>query len=195
MAEREAKKLAKQAKKQKTPNTAASPATTIITEVEQTTITTKLTTTTTTTAKEKLELPSVVTANKENNNITQQQTNVVQANLENGNDVETAEKSRDQIKADREAKKAAKQAAKAGKASGVKVEAATQQLANLKVSDKTPAAIATAPSAPEAHEVLSTFFLIFIYFKPPLVCRKNRLLARPSVELFRRLNEQQRRKA
>ncbi|KAH8309524.1 hypothetical protein KR059_011426, partial [Drosophila kikkawai] len=139
MAEREAKKLAKQAKKQKNPS-AATPATTIITEVEQTTITTKLTTTTTTKAKEKLELLE----KKADTAVTK--TSPVP--VENGKE----EKSREQIKAEREAKKAAK---KAGKSTGDKVEAATQQLSNLKVTEnvQTPAAAkAQPPSSLEANQ-------------------------------------------
>ncbi|KAH8402166.1 hypothetical protein KR009_010356, partial [Drosophila setifemur] len=135
MSEREAKKQAKQAKKQKN----ATPATTIITEVEQTTITTKLTTTTTTTAKEKLELAALNSATKENM-VSCAITN------ENGNDAEAGEKSRQKIKAEREAKKAAKHAAKAGKATGGKVEVPTQQLSNLIVADKTQA-VNTAPNS------------------------------------------------
>ncbi|KAH8253316.1 hypothetical protein KR032_004772, partial [Drosophila birchii] len=144
MAEREAKKLAKQAKKQKNPTAAAPatpaapviPATKIITEVEQTTITTKLTTTTTTTAKDKLELAP----------------KSVSAPVENGKEAQGAgEMTREQIKAEREAKKAAK---KAGKSTGNKVEAATQQLSSLKVSEKAPAAAkAQPPTANEADQV------------------------------------------
>ncbi|KAH8356301.1 hypothetical protein KR200_006550, partial [Drosophila serrata] len=137
MAEREAKKLAKQAKKQKNPTAAAPavPATTIITEVEQTTITTKLTTTTTTTAKEKLEL-----LEKKADSAPQKTAPVP---VENGKQAQaTEEKTREQIKAEREAKKAAK---KAGKTTGDKVESATQQLSNLKVSEKAPAAAKAQP--------------------------------------------------
>ncbi|KAH8348926.1 hypothetical protein KR084_012500, partial [Drosophila pseudotakahashii] len=137
MAEREAKKLAKQAKKQNkpatpaTPATAATPATKIITEVEQTTITTKLTTTTTTKAQEKTDSVAPKTAPPA---------------LANGKDAEAGEKSREQIKADREAKKAAK---KAGKGAAAKVEATSQQLADLKVSDKAPVPPKAAPLATE----------------------------------------------
>ncbi|XP_016929610.2 translation initiation factor eIF2B subunit delta [Drosophila suzukii] len=135
MAEREAKKLAKQAKKQNkpqspaTPATPAAPATKIITEVVQTTITTKLTTTTTTKAQEKLDSLAIKT---------------VPPTVANGNDAEAGEKSREQIKADRGAKKAAK---KAGKGAGAKVEDTTQRLSDLKESDKAP-----AKAAPPATE-------------------------------------------
>ncbi|KAH8277958.1 hypothetical protein KR018_010836, partial [Drosophila ironensis] len=135
MAEREAKKQAKLAKKQKNTNTntaaaaAAATATQIITEVEQTTITTKLTTTTTTSAKETLDLPATVTAIKE------REVASTERPAENGQVGEAGEKSREQIKAEREAKKAAKQAAKAGKAAGG-AEAPTQQFSNLKVAEK-----------------------------------------------------------
>ncbi|KAH8240348.1 hypothetical protein KR038_004750, partial [Drosophila bunnanda] len=145
MAEREAKKLAKQAKKQKNPTSAtpAAPATTIITEVEQTTITTKLTTTTTTTAKEKLEL-----LEKKLDTAAQK---TIPAPVENGKEARaTEEMTREQIKAEREAKKAAK---KAGKSTGDKVETATQQLSNLKVLEKAPAAAkAQHPTSNEADQ-------------------------------------------
>ncbi|XP_017040689.1 translation initiation factor eIF-2B subunit delta isoform X2 [Drosophila ficusphila] len=123
MAEREAKKLAKQSKNQNKSSTAvvaATSGTKIITEVEQTTITTKLTTTTTTKAQEKVD--SVAPK-------------AVLPTLPNGQNTEAGEKSRDQIKAEREAKKAAK---KAGKSAGAKVEATRQQVAELKVADKAP---------------------------------------------------------
>ncbi|KMY96023.1 translation initiation factor eIF-2B subunit delta isoform X1 [Drosophila simulans] len=142
MAEREAKKLAKQAKKHKTAptptaatpavlTTPAAPATKIITEVEQTTITTKLTTTTTTKVQDAV-------ASK-----------TTQLAAVNGKDVEAGEKTREQIKAEREAKKAAK---KAGKGGGAKVEGTTQQLADLKVAEKAPVAASAAPSTTEADQ-------------------------------------------
>ncbi|XP_033156606.1 translation initiation factor eIF-2B subunit delta isoform X2 [Drosophila mauritiana] len=142
MAEREAKKLAKQAKKHKTAptptaatpavlTTPAAPATKIITEVEQTTITTKLTTTTTTKVQDAV-------ASK-----------TTQPAAVNGKDVEAGEKTREQIKAEREAKKAAK---KAGKGGGAKVEGITQQLADLKVAEKAPVAASAAPSTTEADQ-------------------------------------------
>ncbi|XP_017123467.1 translation initiation factor eIF-2B subunit delta [Drosophila elegans] len=141
MAEREAKKLAKQAKKQNKPSTPATsatpatPATKIITEVEQTTITTKLTTTTTTKAPEKVNSLAPKTA---------------PAVVANGKEAETGEMSREMIKAERELRKAAK---KAGKGTGAKVEATTQQLAALKVGDKAPGtAKAALPVTEEDHE-------------------------------------------
>ncbi|XP_034121471.1 translation initiation factor eIF-2B subunit delta isoform X1 [Drosophila guanche] len=137
MAEREAKKQAKQAKKQKS----APPATKIITEVEQTTITTKLTTTTTTTARDKPEPPAATAAPAAPIAAVTCTAAVV---------TETGDKTRDQIKAEREAKKAAKLAAKVAKSSGAKVEAPVQQLADLKVTEKTPApSVAPAPAADE----------------------------------------------
>ncbi|XP_016988166.2 translation initiation factor eIF-2B subunit delta isoform X2 [Drosophila rhopaloa] len=138
IAEREAKKLAKQAKKQNKPSTSAPPATKIITEVEQTTITTKLTTTTTTKAQEKV------------NSLAPK---ADPATVANGKDAEPGEKSREQIKAEREAKKAAK---KAGKGAGAKVEATTQQLADLKVADKAKVSLpATDPDQEKKKPVLS----------------------------------------
>lgn len=142
MAEREAKKLAKQAKKQKTAptptaatptvlTTPSAPATKIITEVEQTTITTKLTTTTTTKVQDAV-------ASK-----------TTQPAAVNGKDAEAGEKTREQIKAEREAKKAAK---KAGKGGGAKVEGIAQQLADLKVAEKAPVAASAAPSTTEADQ-------------------------------------------
>ncbi|EDX08364.1 GD11760 [Drosophila simulans] len=142
MAEREAKKLAKQAKKHKTAptptaatpavlTTPAAPATKIITEVEQTTITTKLTTTTTTKVQDAVA------------STTTQPAAVI------GKDVEAGEKTREQIKAEREARKAAKKVCKGG---GAKVEGTTQQLADLKVAEKAPVAASAAPSTTEADQ-------------------------------------------
>ncbi|XP_017072996.1 translation initiation factor eIF-2B subunit delta isoform X2 [Drosophila eugracilis] len=140
MAEREAKKMAKQAKKQNKPvtqatsTTSATPATKIITEVEHTTITTKLTTTTTTKVQEKSD--SVVPK-------------PAQSTLVNGKDAEAGEKTREQIKAEREAKKAAK---KAGKGGAAKIEAATQQLADLKVAEKASETVNAVPVATNADQ-------------------------------------------
>ncbi|XP_064542867.1 translation initiation factor eIF2B subunit delta [Drosophila montana] len=135
MAEREAKKQAKLAKKQK-PNT---PATTIITQVEQTTITKKLTTTTTTTTKEQnqLQLAAAAPAPAFDDTVT---SNAVQVTAQNSTDSLTnaagaGEKTRDQIKAEREAKKAAKHAAKSNKANNV--DDVAQQLNNVQITPKT----------------------------------------------------------
>lgn len=141
MAEREAKKQAKLAKKQKS----ITPATTIITEVEQTTITQKLTTTTTTTTKEQSQLPLRST------NVADPKT--ASQSAQNSTDsfnptAPASEKTREQIKAEREAKKAAKQAAKSAKSNNV--DAAAKQLNNLQVATKieaAPAAAATATGA------------------------------------------------
>ncbi|KAH8300332.1 hypothetical protein KR044_012951, partial [Drosophila immigrans] len=135
MAEREAKKQAKLAKKQKTPTaanteakaTGTKPATTIITEVEQTTITTKLTTTTTTTSKDNAP-PALATA-----------TTVKVASTSDNKpaDSSASDITRDQIKAEREAKKAAKQAAKTAKSSANNADTVTQKLNNLEVTAAT----------------------------------------------------------
>ncbi|XP_034476519.1 translation initiation factor eIF-2B subunit delta isoform X2 [Drosophila innubila] len=142
MADREAKKQAKLAKKQKS----TTPATTIITEVEQTTITKKLTTTTTTTTKDKAEelLPSMTSATTLK--VAASSDPAVPA-CKTADSIPAAtapgEKTRDQIKAEREAKKAAKQAAKTCKSSASNVESATQKLSNLEVA---PKAAASAPA-------------------------------------------------
>ncbi|XP_032590142.1 translation initiation factor eIF-2B subunit delta isoform X2 [Drosophila grimshawi] len=153
MAEREAKKLAKQSKKQKQPPN-QTPATTIITEVEQTTITQKLTTTTTTTTK-----------SKDNNNKNQLSlaaasitptTAAVATNIPvSADSITTGEKTRDQIKAEREAKKAAKHAAKSSKSvKANNVDAVPQQLNNLHVAAKTTGneTAATEVSSPADQE-------------------------------------------
>ncbi|XP_023036992.1 translation initiation factor eIF-2B subunit delta isoform X1 [Drosophila willistoni] len=131
IAAREAKKISKLGKKQKStlaaPSTEPGPApasltgTTIITEVEQTTITTKLTRTTTTSGCKK--------------NVVEKQGAVAPTPIATvkslpgipGDESGVSEKSRDQIKAEREAKKAAKQAAKANKST----EKITQQLGEV----------------------------------------------------------------
>ncbi|KAH8369916.1 hypothetical protein KR093_001446, partial [Drosophila rubida] len=160
MAEREAKKQAKLAKKQKnttpantTPantaqsskdTTATKPATTIITEVEQTTITTKLTTTTTTTTKENAEstLASATSIKVASTSDT------AVAGIKSA-DSSVGEKTRDQIKADREAKKAAKQAAKTAKSSANNVDTVTQNLNKLEVAAKTAAPQSAAATEEE----------------------------------------------
>ncbi|XP_023177374.1 translation initiation factor eIF-2B subunit delta isoform X2 [Drosophila hydei] len=135
MAEREAKKQAKLAKKQKL----NAPATTIITEVEQTTITKKLTTTTTTTTKEQNLLPLHST------NVADTKT-ASEASAISSTDVKptapAGEKTREQIKAEREAKKAAKHAAKSIKSNNV--DAAADQLSDLQVATKTETASAAS---------------------------------------------------
>lgn len=161
MAEREAKKLAKLAKKQKQPTTtgespapianpaapatAVKPATTIITEVEQTTITKKLTTTTTTTTKDKLELTTTTTGATKTINPEVSATNSTES-VSNNAGAEEGDNKRDQIKAEREAKKAAKQAAKAAKSSPTNnVDAAAQKLNSLDITPK------PAPALPAAE--------------------------------------------
>ncbi|KAM8711727.1 hypothetical protein ACLKA7_012267 [Drosophila subpalustris] len=125
MCEREAKKQAKLAKKQKS----TTPATTIITEVEQTTITKKLTTTTTTTTttndKAKVAASSDPACKPTDSSCAA---------------TTPGEKTRDQIKADREAKKAAKQAAKTAKSCASNVDTVTQKVHNLEVAPRTAAA-------------------------------------------------------
>jgi len=185
MAEREAKKLAKQAKKQKTAptptaatpavlTTPSAPATKIITEVEQTTITTKLTTTTTTKVQDAV-------ASK-----------TTQPAAVNGKDAEAGEKTREQIKAEREAKKAAK---KAGKGGGAKVEGIAQQLADLKVAEKAPVAASAAPSTTEADQEKVTCYIydfLASYTSHLTLHRKSQLLAKRSVALSKKPNGQPR---
>lgn len=151
MAEREAKKQAKQAKKQKS----TTPATTIITEVEQTTITKKLTTTTTTTTKDKVELLPSLASNTPQKIVASSDTAVTACKL--GDSIPAAtppgEKSRDQIKAEREAKKAAKHAAKTGKSSASDVNIATQKLSNLEIAPKAAASQAVLGTEEEKVRV------------------------------------------
>lgn len=153
MAEREAKKQAKLAKKQKL----NAPATTIITEVEQTTITKKLTTTTTTTTKEQNLLPLHST------NVADTKT-ASEASAISSTDVKptapAGEKTREQIKAEREAKKAAKHAAKSIKSNNV--DAAADQLSDLQVATKTETASAASALTADHEKVSGKVIELFI---------------------------------
>ncbi|KAL7736531.1 hypothetical protein ACLKA6_015181 [Drosophila palustris] len=137
MSEREAKKQAKLAKKQKS----TTPATTIITEVEQTTITKKLTTTTTTTTNDKAELASMALGTPLKVAASSDPAVPACKPADSSCAATTpGEKTREQIKAEREAKKAAKQAAKTVKSSASNVDTVTQKVNNLEVAPRIAAA-------------------------------------------------------